>query len=131
MDQYPGIRDGIKDCENRIHNYGYVRNAAGRKRRFAEFTAKALRQAFNFLIQGYAADMLRLGMIAVRKLFLQHPEWDALMVLTVHDENICEVKDEYIEEAQPLIEQAMINAVDLGVPVLCDTGVGKTYAEAK
>lgn len=131
LSQYPGIRDGIGDCEQRIKNYGYVRNAAGRKRRFDSFTKAGLRQAFNFLIQSYAADMLRLGLVAVRKVFLKHPEWGALFVLTIHDEVVIEIKDEYVEEACPAIREAMCDAVDLGVPVLCDIGVGKTYSQAK
>lgn len=131
LNQYPGIKDGIADCESRIKNYRYVRNSAGRKRRFAAFTKRALRQAFNFLIQGYAADMLRLGMVAVRKVCLEHPEWELKIVLTVHDEVVLEVKDEYVDVAAEAVKKAMIGAVDLGVPVLCDVGTGKTYAEAK
>lgn len=131
LHQYPGIKDGISECEQRIKNYGYVRNAAGRKRRFDSFTKAGLRQAFNFLIQGYAADMLRLGLIEVRKVILNNPEWDLKFVLTVHDEVVLEVKDEYVEVAEEAVKQALIGAVDLGVPVLCDVGHGKTYAEAK
>jgi DNA polymerase-1 len=131
LHQYPGISDGIADCKSRIKNYGFVRNSAGRKRRFAAFTARALRQAFNFLIQGYAADMLRLGMVAVRKVCLENPEWELKIVLTVHDEVVLEVKDEYVDVAAEAVKQAMIGAVDLGIPVLCDVGSGKTYAEAK
>ena len=131
LEQYPGIRDGIKDCERRIKNYGYVRNAAGRKRRFDSFTKAGLRQAFNFLIQGYAADMLRLGLIAVRKVILNNPEWEMKFVLTVHDEVILECKDTYVEKACPAIQKAMCGAVDLGVPVLCDIGTGKVYSDAK
>jgi len=104
---------------------------AGRKRRFSSFTKAGLRQAFNFLIQSYAADMLRMGLVDVRKVLLQHPEWELMFVLTVHDEVVLEVKDEYIDIAEKAVMQAMIGAVDLGIPVLCDVGHGKSYSEAK
>jgi DNA polymerase-1 len=131
LDQYPGIADGFKLCEEQIKHYGYVRNAAGRKRRFAEFTNRALRQAFNHKIQGYAADMLRAGMNKIRKVILDNPEWDMKMVLTVHDEVVLEVKDEYVDVAKSAVYDAMCTAVDLGIPVECEIGIGKVYSEAK
>jgi DNA polymerase-1 len=131
LDQYPGIRDGIADCEQRIQLYGYVTNAAGRRRRFAEMTKRGLRQAFNFKIQSYAAEMLRIAMCDLRKLASDHPEWGMKQVLTVHDEVVLEIKDEYVEEATPLVNKTMCAAVDLGIPVECGLGVGKVYSDAK
>ncbi|KKM26545.1 hypothetical protein LCGC14_1583710 [marine sediment metagenome] len=131
LDQYPGIKDGIADCEERIKLYGYVTNSAGRRRRFDGFSKRALRQAFNFKVQGYSAEMLRLGMVNIRQVILTHPEWDMKLVLTVHDEVVLEIKDEYIDEAIPLVEEAMCTAVDIGIPVECDIGVGRIYSEAK
>lgn len=129
LDSYPGIRDGIKLCENQIKNYSYVRNNAGRKRRFDSFTKRALRQSFNFKIQGYSAEMIRIAGVAIRKVILANPEWEMKFVLTVHDEYVLEVKDEYIEVASEAVERAMCSAVDLGVPVLADISVGKRYSE--
>ena len=131
MKQYPGIKDGIADCEERIKLYGYVTNHAGRRRRFDGFSKRALRQAFNFLIQGYSSDMLRLGMINLRHLILKHPKWDMKIVLTVHDEVVLECKDGYIEEAIPLVKEAMNTAVDIGIPIETDVGVGGSYSDAK
>jgi DNA polymerase-1 len=132
LDTYPGIRDGQEDCEQRIKLYGYVTNAAGRRRRFEKYSNRARRQAFNFLIQGYAADMLRLGMAKIMKEVIHtNPDWDLKFVLTVHDEVVLEVKDEYVEEAKEAVYAAMINAVDLGIPVECSVGTGKVYSEAK
>lgn len=131
LDRYPGIKDGIDECEDQIKYYGYVRNAAGRFRRFEHFSKRALRQSFNFKIQGYSAEMLRLGMINIWKLILEHPEWDMKLVLTVHDEIVLECKNEYVEEAVPLVREAMCTAVDIGIPVECDIGVGGVYSEAK
>lgn len=132
LDTYPGIRDGFAECEQRIKLYGYVTNSAGRRRRFEGFTKKALRQGFNFLIQGYAADMLRLGMVKIfRECVEAHPEWELKFVLTVHDEVVLEVKDEYLSVAKEAVYNAMCTAVDLGIPVECSVGVGKVYSDAK
>ncbi len=131
LDSYPGIKNGIADCEERIKLYGYVTNHVGRRRRLDGFTKRALRQAFNFKIQSYSADMLRLGMINIRQVILKHPEWDAKIVLTVHDEIVIECKDEYIEQAVPLVREAMNSAVDLGIPVETDISVGKVYSQCK
>jgi DNA polymerase-1 len=132
LDQYPGIKDGFDECEERIKLYGYVTNAAGRRRRFEEFTKRGLRQAFNFLIQGYAADMLRIGMVKIlRDCILPHPEWDVKFVLTVHDEVVLECPDEYVDVVKDETYKAMTTAVDLGIPVECEVGTGKVYSEAK
>jgi DNA polymerase-1 len=127
LDTYPGIADGIEDCNERIRLYKYVTNSAGRRRRFPEgFSNRASRQAFNFLIQGYAADMLRLAMAKVLKdVILVHPEWEMKFVLTVHDEVVLEVLEEYADEAKDEVYKAMCSAVDLGIPVECSVGVGK------
>jgi DNA polymerase-1 len=132
LDQYPGIRDGIAECEQRIKLYGYVTNTAGRRRRFEEFTKRGLRQAFNFLIQGYAADMLRLGMTKIlHDVIRAHPEWDVKFVLTVHDEVVLECPDEHVDVVKDEVYKAMTTAVDLGIPVECEVGTGKVYSEAK
>jgi DNA polymerase-1 len=132
LDQYPGIADGIAECEERIKLYGYVTNASGRRRRFEEFSNRARRQAFNFLIQGYAADMLRLGMAKILKdVILVYPEWEMKFVLTVHDEVVLEVKEEHVEEAKKAVHEAMVTAADLGIPVECDVNSGQIYSEAK
>jgi DNA polymerase-1 len=131
LDQYPGIKNAINQCTSHAQCYGWVSNLAGRRRRFEEVSPRAVRQAFNFLIQGYAADMLRIGMIQMRQMILDHPEWEMKMVLTVHDEVVLEVKDECVEEAIPFVEDVMRNAVDLGIPVECEVGSGKKYSEAK
>jgi DNA polymerase-1 len=70
-------------------------------------------------------------MINVRNVILANPEWGMKLVLTVHDEIVCEVYDEYIEQATEAMEDAMVHAVELDVPVEVDMGVGKTYSEAK
>lgn len=131
LDEYPGIKEAIHQCTQLVKHRGWVRHMFSRKRRFEKPSNKAFRQAFNFLVQGAAADQLRIGMVKVRMVLLDHPEWDAKIVLTVHDEIVVEIKEEYAEEASPLIEQALVEAVKLSIPVEVDMSSGRTYAEAK
>lgn len=131
LDLYPDVRRAIERCSNFLRNHKYVYTFTGRRRRLYDLTPKAYRQAFNFLIQGYCADMIRLASTNVRNLGLKHPEWGLKIILIVHDELVLEIKDEYIEEARPLVKEAMESAVKLVIPLIVEIGVGKKYSDAK
>jgi len=131
LNLYPGVKRAIERCSNFLRHHKYVYTFTGRRRRLYDLTPKAYRQAFNFLIQGYCADMIRVAATNVRNLGLKHPEWDLKIGLIVHDELVLEIKDEYIEEARPLVKEAMEMAVTLCVPLVVEIGVGKKYSEAK
>ena len=131
LDLYPDVRKAIQRCSNFLRTYKYVYTFTGRRRRLYDLTPKAFRQAFNFLIQGYCADMVRIASTNVRNLGLSHPEWDMKIILIVHDELVLEIKDECIEEAQSLVQQAMESAVKMCVPLVVEIGTGKSYSEAK
>lgn len=94
---YPKVREKIKQCRKELFERRYVRTLLGRKRRLNKITPKAIRQAFNFLIQGFCADLLRIAMADLRELCLINSYWDAKLVLTVHDSIVIEVKEEFAE----------------------------------
>lgn len=131
LDLYPGVREGIERCSTYLKMHKYVYTLSGRRRRLYDLTPKAFRQAFNFLIQGYSADMIRLAAVNVRNAGLTHPEWDMKIVLIVHDEIVVEVNDEYIEEAKAAVKEGMETAVSMCIPLVTEIGVGKRYSEAK
>jgi len=115
-----------------LKHYKYVYTLSGRRRRlYDDLTPKAYRQAFNFLIQGYSADMTRCAAINVRNLGLSHPEWGLKLVLIIHDELVLEIKDDYLEVAICDVKEAMEKAVSMCVPLVVDIGSGKRYSEAK
>ena len=91
---------------------------------------KAFRQAFNFLIQGFSAEMIHIAATKIRQLFLDN-DWGAKIILIVHDEVVCEVNEKSIKEAAPKIEKCMIEAVKMCVPLEVDIGTGYSYSEAK
>ncbi len=131
LDEYPGIKESIRQCTELVKHRGWVRHMFGRKRRFEKPSNKAFRQAFNFLVQGAAADQLRKGMNNVRQVILAHPAWEMKMVLTCHDEILLEVKTKYKKQAMKAVKEAMESAVKLSIPMIVDMSSGKTYSEAK
>ncbi|MCK9460875.1 MAG: DNA polymerase I [Proteobacteria bacterium] len=89
----------------------------------------AERMARNTPIQGTAADLLKLAMIRVdRRLAAERLR--ARMILTVHDELVLEVPEDEVDRAKTAVREEMENALELRVPLVVDTGVGQSWAEA-
>jgi DNA polymerase-1 len=88
---------------------------------------EAERVARNTPIQGTAADILKLAMIA---LAADEGESGARMLLTVHDELVFEVEQGKAEEAAAHVKDKMQRAMKLEVPLVVDVGWGKSWAEA-
>lgn len=86
----------------------------------------AERVAMNMPIQGTAADVLKLAMLALRT----PPSPGARMVLTVHDELVFEVPEAEIQGAEPAIRAAMQGAAELSVPLVVDVRHGPSWSEA-
>lgn len=138
FEKFPRIKDRIDRCKHDIWVQQWVSNLIGRRRRFPDYEkiqsvvkARAERQAFNFLIQSFSADMMKLGAIRIRELCKQYPQWDCILVLAVHDEYLLEIKDEYVQEAIPLIKNVIESSMRLTVPIKVDVGFAKNYSEAK
>ncbi|MEG4170414.1 MULTISPECIES: DNA polymerase I [unclassified Microcoleus] len=90
--------------------------------------AQSLRAAANAPIQGSSADIIKLAMIEVHKI-LQN--YQARLLLQVHDELIFEVPPYEWEELQPKIRSAMENALPLSVPLIVDIHAGQNWMETK
>lgn len=132
----PKLRESIERAHQSITDNGYVSTMTGRRRRFDKnsydkYDNKAYRQAYNFLIQGFSADMMRMAMVAVRKIGKNNTRWGLTPIGTVHDEAIYQVRTEYVDVAKEAIKNAFESVVDFCVPVVGDVGVGSSYAEAK
>jgi DNA polymerase-1 len=94
----------------------------------SENDAQSLRAAANAPIQGSSADIIKLAMIEVNKV-LQN--YQARLLLQVHDELIFEVPPDEWEELQPKIRTAMENALPLSVPLIVDIHAGQNWMETK
>jgi DNA polymerase-1 len=104
----------------------YTNNMAGRRA-----DASAERQGGNYVIQGSAADLIRVAMSDVRKNMF---EFDGALILQVHDELLLEVKEEQAEAARTMLARTMATAggstIKWRVPILVDAKIGDNWAEA-
>lgn len=136
--QYPSIKQYMDRSINFAKEHGYVQTVMGRKRWLkdiysANFTVRgyAERNAINMPIQGTAADMIKLAMIAVHR-ELESRKLRTRMLLQVHDELVFDVPLDEVTIVQPLIQSCMEAAMPLphGVPANAETGTGKNWLEA-
>ncbi|MBU1041614.1 MAG: DNA polymerase I [Proteobacteria bacterium] len=115
---------------------GYVTTLAGRRRLLPELhsrnqqaQAQARRQAVNTVIQGSAADVIKLAMLRVHA-DQRLAELDARLILQVHDELLLEAPEAAADEAAQLLRGLMQNVTTLLVPLKVDLGTGLTWADA-
>lgn len=135
----PQLKESINNAHKEIEDHGQVTSMAGRIRHF-DITAdsdkwyveKCKRQSFNFQIQGFSADMIRAAMVNVIVRKNNHPEWGLKTIMTVHDEAVYIVKNEYINDATALVKESFESVgKNFIVPVNADVEVGDNYGEAK
>lgn len=136
--QYPSIKKYMDTSINFAKEHAYVQTLHGRKRWLRDIHSAnqtvrgyAERNAINMPIQGTAADMIKLAMVAVHKALIQN-KCRTRMILQVHDELVFDVPDDELNDVQQLIRQGMENAMRLphDVPVNAETGQGKNWLEA-
>ena len=89
----------------------------------------AERVATNTPVQGSAADIIKLAMVAVQRRFAREG-LRAWLLLQVHDELLLEVEEADLEAARRALEEEMEGAMSLAVPLRVDVGTGKTWSEA-
>ncbi len=129
---YPEVRRAIRRCSDFLNANWHVRSLTNRRRRLDPGEKKSHRQAFNFLIQGFAADMIRLACVNMRREILNHPEWGLKIIGIIHDEVLMEINEDAVEKAIPIIKDIMENAMPkLPIKMPVEIGVGSTYSSAK
>ena len=133
---YPKLRNYIQDQVNFARDNGYVTTVLGRRRYLKDIYSQnavvrgaAERNAVNAPIQGSAADIIKLAMIAIQNK-LNNGSWQSKMLLQVHDELVFDVPKEEIETLQTMIKNEMENAFSLDVPLMVDIGIGSNWLEA-
>ncbi|MBR1764816.1 MAG: DNA polymerase I [Ruminococcus sp.] len=123
------VEDGMRD--------GYVTTIFGRRRNIPELKSsnKAVqafgkRAAMNAPIQGAAADIIKIAMVAVYRR-LKAEGLDARLILQVHDELIIECREELAEKVSEILKEEMESAVKLAVPMTADVHTGRSWYDAK
>jgi DNA polymerase-1 len=134
--RYPAVKRYMDETKAMARTKGYVQTMFGRRVWLPEINSPngprrsgAERQAINAPMQGTAADIIKLAMLAVQKAFDDGGR-AAKMVLQVHDELVFEVPESEVAWAREEIPRIMASVVELKVPLVADVGVGRNWDEA-
>jgi DNA polymerase-1 len=134
--RYPGVYDYMEKTRAKVKQRGYVETLYGRRLYLPDIDAKqpqqrraAERAAINAPMQGTAADIIKLAMIAMDK-ELQKNQLDAKMVMQVHDELVFEVAQADIAKLTEQVKKRMTENSPLTIPLIVDVGVGNNWDEA-
>ncbi len=137
FERYPGVARYTEETLDAARESGKVETLYGRVRWLPDVRSRnynlrenAKRMAINARIQGTAADLLKLAMIAVEaRLLADHP--GAHLLLTVHDELVVEAPEAEAEAVAAAVRAEMEGVASLDVPLEVDVGVGPTWYDAK
>ena len=133
FEQYPGIREYMDKTIQFAREHGFVETLFGRRVHVKDINSKngAFRQfseraAINAPLQGTAADIIKLAMVAVEKVLGQ----EARLLLQVHDELVIECPTEQAAALIPQVKRAMEQAASLSVPLTVEVGQGINWGVA-
>lgn len=134
---YPGVKEFMDSLVAEGKSKGYVTSLFGRRRPIPELSAKNFMQrqfgeriAMNSPIQGTAADIIKIAMIRVAKR-LKENQMQSRLILQIHDELLIETHKDEIEEVTQLLEEEMVHACELAVPLIAEVKKGNSWYEAK
>jgi DNA polymerase I len=137
LERFPRVDAFIAETIERAKEEGYVKTLWGRRRQIPELRARNYqvrtlgeRLAVNTVIQGTAADIIKLAMIRAHRALAQR-ELATRLILTIHDELLFEGPPGEIEVARELIEREMCAVWEHEPPLAVDIGVGASWMEAK
>ncbi|MFM8565701.1 MAG: DNA polymerase I [Bacteroidota bacterium] len=133
---YPGIKKYIDDQVAAARAKGYVETLLGRRRYLRDIDSRnqavrghSERNAINAPIQGTAADIVKLAMIRIHDR-LQREGLRSPMILQVHDELVFDAYTAEVDALRELVKSEMEAAFTLSVPLVAETGVGRTWLQA-
>jgi DNA polymerase-1 len=134
--RFAGVKRYMDDTRQQAKAQGYVETVFGRRLWLPEINSGngprrtgAERQAINAPMQGTAADLIKLAMIAVQDT-LDRECKATRMVMQVHDELVFEVPEAELDWARAAVPRLMAGVAELSVPLLAEVGVGANWDEA-
>ncbi len=135
--QYAGLKSYMDNQVKIAREKGYVETLLGRRRILRDINSRngmirshAERNAVNTPIQGTAADMIKMAMINIHRIF-KEKNIQSKMILQVHDELVFDARRDELETIKPIIEDCMKNAIPgLKVPILIGMDTGENWLEA-
>lgn len=133
--RYPKVRDYMDNARSAARQQGYAETLLGRRLYIPDINSKnqqrrnaAERLAINAPMQGSAADIIKLAMLAIDRELGDNP--DCRLIMQVHDELVFEVRQEAAPQYSDIIRRHMENAHALSVPLIVDIGIGSNWDEA-
>lgn len=136
FEKYATIRALQDELLERARKQGFAETRMGRKRVLSEINSQngqlarmAEGAAVNTPIQGTAAEIIKLAMIAIDNR-LRAEKLEAKMVLTIHDELLFDVPRDEVDVLRKMVTEEMRGAMDLKVPLEVEVGVGENWLEA-
>ncbi|HEU5104872.1 MAG TPA: DNA polymerase I [Solirubrobacterales bacterium] len=137
LERFPAVRAFREQVIERAQEEGYVKTLMGRRRPIPELRSGnpntrrlGERLAVNTVIQGTAADIIKVAMVSCQKA-LREAGGETRLVLQIHDELLFEGPPEEMEAANELVEREMCAAYPLDPPLEVDIGVGQDWLDAK
>jgi len=136
FERYPGVRQYMDNTRQQAKDQGYVETIFGRRLYLPEINSSngmrrqyAERTAINAPMQGSAADIIKRAMIDIHT-WLSNADTGIKMIMQVHDELVFEVPKDQLDMAKNTIEDFMVKAAELNVPLEVGIGVGDNWEQA-
>jgi DNA polymerase-1 len=137
LERFPKVKQFIDETIAQATTEGYVSTLFGRIRRVPElrsrqFQTRSLgeRLAVNMVIQGTAADIIKVAMVRARD-ELRTAGLNTRLVLQIHDELLFEGPEDEVDAASEIVRREMADAFEMDPPLEVDVGVGENWLEAK
>ncbi len=134
--RYPGVAMYMDDTRRLAREQGYVETVFGRRLQLPEIRGAsgprrqgAERAAINAPMQGTAADLIKMAMVAVQE-WLEAEKLKTRMIMQVHDELVLEAPDDELELVKEALPRLMCTVATLRVPLVAEVGVGKNWEQA-
>jgi DNA polymerase-1 len=134
--RFAGVRRFMDQTRAEAKSNGYVETVFGRRLWLPEINSPngprrqaAERAAINAPMQGTAADLIKLSMIAVQD-WLEREKLGSLLIMQVHDELVLEVPQQELERVKQQVPALMAGVAQLSVPLVAEVGVGSNWEEA-
>ncbi|MDH5245644.1 MAG: DNA polymerase I, partial [Betaproteobacteria bacterium] len=134
--RYPGVKKFMDTTRAQARELGYVETVFGRRLRLPEINSGsparrqgAERAAINAPMQGTAADLIKMAMVAVQD-WLDEEKLDSLLIMQVHDELVLEVPEKELGAVKEKVRDLMQGIAKLEVPLIVDVGVGENWDQA-
>ncbi len=136
FEEYAGIKEYMNRSIALARERGYAETILGRRRYLRDINGSnsvvrgfAERNAINAPIQGSSADMIKIAMIGIHK-EMERLQMQSKMILQVHDELVFDAHLDELDTLKAIVNDKMVNALPLSVPVIVEMNTGANWLEA-